>query len=675
MKSLRIIIVDNYDSFTWNLFQLVAEVAGKEPIVVRNDEMSFDQLQALKPDGIILSPGPGRPERREDFGLCGEILQRYAGPVLGVCLGHQGICHAFGGKVVHAPQPMHGRLSEIRHDGSELFSGIPREFSVVRYHSLMCEQPLPPELRATAWSEDGVVMAMAHHLRPIWGVQFHPESVSTEYGAQLVKNFLLQVQKRMTEVPVHVHRLAGGLEADAVFASLFGDQPNAVWLDSAMSGRPGARFSYMAAATERALYDARRGVIMHEHDGECDQIRGDFHAWMQQRLQFARVARPEVPFAFHGGWIGYLGYEMKAAAGYASPHAASTPDSIFLYVDRFVAFDHETQDVYLVCVGEPGDWIANTLRQLAEPLPLPLPQETEQHLFHAVQRRGAYLRSIASCREELRNGESYEICLTNQLRARTTMDPLAYYGRLRQYNPAPFAAFLRFPELSVACSSPERFLSVTPEGRVEARPIKGTIRRGVSAQEDALLCEQLASDEKSRAENLMIADLLRNDLGQVCRPGSVRASALMQVETYTTVHQLVSVIEGELQKGQTALDALRAAFPGGSMTGAPKRRTMEIIDQLEPEARGVYSGCIGYLSVNGAADFNIVIRSAVFQQGAVSIGVGGAIIALSDPEEEWREILLKAHATLRAFGAYTLDCEEPAQTPAHNEDHAYAGRS
>jgi para-aminobenzoate synthetase len=259
------------------------------------------------------------------------------------------------------------------------------------------------------------------------------------------------------------------------------------------------------------------------------------------------------------------------------------------------------------------------------------------------------LEDVETCLDHLLQGDSYEICLTNQIQMDLDIDPLDLYRALRRANPAPFAAYLRLGDRAVLSSSPERFLRVSSEGEAEARPIKGTSRRGQTPEEDAALATALAADEKNRAENLMIVDLLRNDLGAVCEVGSVEVPQMMAVETYETVHQLVSSVTGQLRPGATAADAVRSCFPPGSMTGAPKKHTTEILDTLEGAPRGVYSGAIGWFGLGGAADLAVAIRTIVLSGGRATIGAGGAIVLQSDPEREYEEMLLKAAAALRAI--------------------------
>jgi para-aminobenzoate synthetase len=263
---------------------------------------------------------------------------------------------------------------------------------------------------------------------------------------------------------------------------------------------------------------------------------------------------------------------------------------------------------------------------------------------------------VTECQRQLRAGESYEICLTNRMHLPAGPDSLADYRRLRRINPAPYAAYLRFGELTVACSSPERFLRVDRSRGVESKPIKGTAPRGSDPVEDEQRRVSLQRCAKARAENLMIVDLLRNDLGQVCETGSVCVPSYLAIETYATVHQLVSTVRGTLRPEVSAVRCARACFPGGSVTGAPKLRTMEIIDRLENEARGIYSGALGYFGLGGCADLNIVIRTAVQWGDEVTVGAGGAIVLASDPQAEYDEMVHKALIPLRAL---TVPAELP----------------
>jgi para-aminobenzoate synthetase len=320
-----------------------------------------------------------------------------------------------------------------------------------------------------------------------------------------------------------------------------------------------------------------------------------------------------------------------------------------VFADRAVVFDHESRRAHLLSLTDDG-WfdVAEAALRGTEPLTAPVPAArsgvAEVSLRHT---RPHYLKLVDACLEAITAGESYEVCLTNEVTWRGDVDPWAAYRFLRRESPAPFGALLRFGELSVLSTSPERFLRVDRHGVVLSEPIKGTRPRGRTPAEDAALREDLATSEKDRAENLMIVDLVRNDLGHHAEVGSVEVPRLFDIETYATVHQLVSGVRAKLRHDSSAVRCVRDAFPGGSMTGAPKIRTMQILDGLEGGPRGVYSGALGYFSLSGSADFSIVIRTLVVHGDKVSFGVGGAVIALSDGAEEFEETAVKATAMLR----------------------------
>ncbi len=709
---MRTLIIDNYDSFTFNLFQMMAAVNGEEPIVVRNDQIDWEALKAQAFDNIVISPGPGTVEREADFGICKAALLEAPVPMLGVCLGHQGIGHLYGGKVRHAPEPMHGRLSPVFHDGSELFDGIPQGFQVVRYHSLLVDNALPPDLQRTAWTQDDIMMAMRHRSLPIWGVQFHPESICSEYGDRLLRNFRDlthrasprrssmkaasantarhgtatrdaaqemvrgQTIPRLSVVPavkrdaiepagfqVKVRKLALLPPADQIYDELFQGEPTSFWLDSSRAEAGLSRFSFMGDArgpnSAIVSYDAQRREVTQKRGDTVTHFDESIYTYLERELRLRSCSNESLPFDFNCGFVGYFGYELKREAGARHRHVSDYPDAMFLTADRVIAFDHQERQTYLLCLAGPGvaesdaalDWLEATERHLRgeRKRPRPAPRPTQRPIAFRLSRPHAtYLADIARCKELIRDGESYEICLTNQIHTTAVPDPLDLYHTLRRINPAPYAAFLRFEEVSIMSSSPERFLRVGRTGTVESKPIKGTRPRGATPEADAALIDDLRSSEKDRSENLMIVDLLRNDLGIVCEVGSVHVPSLMAVETYETVHQLVSTVRGQLRPGLSAVDCVRHAFPGGSMTGAPKLRTMNIIDELEIEPRGVYSGSIGFLGLNGTADLNIVIRTLVETRSSTSIGVGGAVIMLSDAEEEFEETMLKAKALMHA---------------------------
>jgi para-aminobenzoate synthetase len=701
------LLVDNYDSYTYNVFHLLAAVSGEEPLVVHNDEISWKALSSQDFDAIVLSPGPGRPQRWHDFGVCADILRHSEIPVLGICLGHQGIGNLMSGVVGAAPMAMHGRLSRVRHDDSGLFAGIPQDFSVVRYHSLAVTGSLGPEGRVTAWTEDGVVMGIEHRRRPLWGVQFHPESVATEYGRRIVENFYDRLGHRgrprsrrahphvarsgrprapgpppPSPVKLHVRSIDGEPSTELLFERLFGDLEHAFWLDSADAPTRLARRSYLgtSAGADRCVlqYDVIEKAVTTHRAGPSTTEQGSIFDVLDRELACRVIETPETPASgLAGGFVGYLGYECKADCGSPNTHRSDVPDAVLMLANRIVAVDHVAHRTDLLVLCRAGDreaeqWLDDAEQAVRELLHAPPPEDqvpttasgqsdrAVEHVgFSCGRGREQYLADIARCQAALAAGESYEVCLTDQISTSASPDPFELYRVLRRTNPAPFAAYLKHGDLAVLSSSPERFLSVDQELHVQARPIKGTTGRSQDPIEDDALRRELTHDEKTYAEHLMIVDLLRNDLGRVCEVDSVRVPELMVVEDYPTVHQLISTVTGVLERGRTPVQCVRACFPGGSMTGAPKLRTMDIIDETERVARGVYSGAIGYFSLDGSVDLSIVIRTIVMRPGATTIGAGGAIVMQSDPEDEFEEILLKARAPMAAIAQAVTGSASP----------------
>jgi para-aminobenzoate synthetase len=460
---------------------------------------------------------------------------------------------------------------------------------------------------------------------------------------------------------LRVRRLDAPYDPERAFAHLYGDSENAFWLDSAMSG-PRARFSFVGDS-EGPLgavvsYDVGAGRVRVERGGEVEVLDESIFDYLSRELRRLRHLCADLPFGFDCGFAGYLGYELKADCDGRRAHESPPPDAAFVFADRLIAFDHLERRTYLLCLTEPGGdagaerWLDETSLRLGSLPPLAEPEwagDGERVEFRLGRSRQRYLDDIVACKRRLIAGETYEVCLTNKVVASVAPEPLRLYRALRRVNPAPFAAFLRFGDTAVLSSSPERFLRIGRGRWAEARPIKGTSRRGETAEEDARLAAELGAGEKNRAENVTIVDLMRNDLGIVCEVGTVHASELMRVESYETVHQLVSTVRGRLREDVEPPDCVRACFPPGSMTGAPKRRTMEIIDELEGEARGPYSGAIGYLGLGGACDLSVAIRTIVIDGESVTIGAGGAIVLDSDPEDEYEEMLLKARAPMQAI--------------------------
>ena len=832
--NVSLLVIDHYDSFTYNLCDMLAQLTVDPPVVVAKDAIDAkgDDLQSFfeKYDGIVLSPGPGTPEEQPTLSHLAITENPYK-PVFGVCLGHQLMSLAYGGTVDRAPVPIHGQDHRIvqkdetqnkfksnQRQYPSLFQDLPSSFRVVRYHSL-CAYDLPESLFITARSGDKVVQAIQHESNPHYGVQFHPESIGTENGLKLLDNFLRVVEKHkfddmekndlehsVLEAPLDLEE-SQPLNSEAssrfrimvcrmstpdvsitpseAFEKYYSRQSHSIWLDSSSYHTGRGELDILAAPSrsgdiiEYNIDDNKNGgqdILSRLEDelfgDEQDRtttsssnvgwvtFEGDKSSleWVQENDESIakRSVDEDLPFNYRGGFLGFLGYEVrhdtqrylqqlegglpnqdsmlenatKSGMNGDSADGFRVPTAAFFLARQSMVYHHPTSAWFLVGLAEEDDdieenleWMKsaerdfkaftiNGISQAQTPPGTNTHKKLDRPLIEFVPNRPkeTYENDIEKCHEYIKKGDSYELCLTNQLEARVTgasISTFDLYKIIRQVNPAPYSSYFRWnlssrsadshkiaadeprsTSLVICSSSPERFMSVsrqqphpemTPYLQAEAKPIKGTCARvmpenGVclsdaEIREDDRRARSLELSLKNRAENLMIVDLLRNDMSRVCKTGSVHVSKLMDIESFATVHQMVSTIRGTLSDSYNSIDLLRASFPGGSMTGAPKIRTMEILEELEENVeRGAYSGSLGYLSVNGCMDMNIMIRSATVtpsekkDEWKVSIGAGGAITALSDAEDEYDEMLLKARAVKEAVEKWTatIDSDEIA---------------
>jgi para-aminobenzoate synthetase component I len=464
----------------------------------------------------------------------------------------------------------------------------------------------------------------------------------------------------------------------------FLDLPYVLFLDSAATRHPDAQYSFLAA--DPVLIVRSKGVtteVRRSEDAAWSRVSGDALSTARSYLPSVAVEPVAGLPPFQGGLAGYIGYDWGAmlerlpAPRYDD---LAISDLVLGLYDWVIGWDHRIGTAWLISTGLPetgalrerrarqrmdlvrerlggrriggeaGKRGGETMTAFSAATAPSYPVEgidgaREIGLRSTFTHRG-YLDAVARVREYIVAGDIFQANLSQRFQSALKEAPFELYRRLRQRNPAPFAAYLAFDHLAVLSASPERFLRLDEKRLIETRPIKGTRPRGLGPMHDAALGRALAESAKDRAENVMIVDLLRNDLSRVCRPGTVRVPELFALEHHPTVHHLVSTVLGELAPGAAAVDLIRAAFPGGSITGAPKVRAMEIIAELEPTQRGVYCGSIGYISATGAMDTSIVIRTYLALRAQVYFQAGGGIVADSDVELEYRETLDKARALI-----------------------------
>ncbi|MFA0816248.1 MAG: aminodeoxychorismate synthase component I [Anaerofustis sp.] len=464
-----------------------------------------------------------------------------------------------------------------------------------------------------------------------------------------------------------MHQLIEGLYVDAYrIYAIFRDDPFSFMLESGMDHANLGRYSFIGSNPFKVLKSKHDEIQLIAIDTDSQiisdtEIKGDPFCVLDALLKEFHQCKEQPTLPFEGGAVGYLGYDL----GHHLEKLNSTvlddvdiPDLFMGFYDGIVVIDHLEQKTYVTALGivsDPNQRMNSLIEKLQTALDAPapdlieeLPNEWAESEIRSNFTHEQYIDALKTIHEYIRTGDIYQVNLTQRFEADLIASPQVLYQVLRKVNPAPFASIIEFGDGTIVSSSPERYLKLT-DRQMQTRPIKGTTPRGKSAQEDWENRIILEQSEKDHAELLMIVDLERNDFGRVAKTGTVKVPELFVIETYPTVYHLVSTVTGELEEGKSAVDLIRASFPGGSITGAPKIRAMDIIDELEPSARNVYTGSIGYIGFDGDMDLNIVIRTFVCKGGKAYFQAGGGIVWDSDNESEYEETYHKAAALIESI--------------------------
>lgn len=469
-----------------------------------------------------------------------------------------------------------------------------------------------------------------------------------------------------TSLPFLLAEVKAPPDPAALYINLTGGRPGSFLLESALQHPRLGRYSFLGWDPFLVLKTKGFQATIEEADkGKITVLDNPWNVIRQLLVRYQQSLSQPHPLPFIGGVVGYLAYDLGRYIERLPQWAQDDlpfPETYLAFYATVVGIDHQEEKVYVATHGLPASGSAahklafTRLKEVEERLlkirPLPAlntRKNNKREDIFSLFTRETYCRAVERARDYIAAGDIFEVNLSQRFETKLTFHPWKLYLRLRKYNPAPFAAYLPLEEGIIVSSSPERFLRVS-KGQVETRPIKGTRPRGRTPAEDQALRKELWESEKDRAELVMIIDLERNDLGRVCEVGSVKVPELFVLEEYATVFHLVSTITGALRKDKDMVDLWRATFPGGSITGAPKIRAMEIIEELEPVRRSAYTGSLGYIGFDGEADWNILIRTFLLTGDRAYFQTGGAVTSDSDPQREYQETLDKAYGLLKALG-------------------------
>lgn len=715
---MSLLLVDSYDSFTCNLKHLVEKATGARVVTTHNDSYSLpadsadlDELIGSV-DAVIIGPGPGSPNNAADIGIIPYIYKMFpAKPILGICLGFQTLCLENGESMGYLAAPIHGQIHEIEVvDDSDLFKGFPTHFGSVRYHSIFIDTPSDPELSSIQplafhkddISGDQVLMAARHKQNPHFGVQYHPESICSTWGEQLVANFwsmcqvdhegsanlLLKDSHVVKNVPfIDTYKSSSHFDYQYkklnipscvsildICDSLQNGGLDTLLLNSAFTpgewsiiGLPVKEESpvitHSTESPELVLRSTWKGTKT--NIDKTENVFQYIANFMAERYYVPSIEDKELATCpFTGGLIGYISYEegqFIQLDKLKKLTASNVDDTKLCFVERFIAVNQKHEAFVVSIKPQDTDFVSETctkLQAITSPFPF-VPIETSNVLIKTPSKE-KYFKSFHKSQEYLKSGDSYELCLTCpttlHFPPENTASTWDIYKTLVRKNPSPYSAFLDFGSSSLLSTSPERFISWNEES-CEMRPIKGTLRKAPGI--DMAEAVKRLKIPKEMGENLMIVDLIRHDLFTLLE--NVTVDKLMEVEEYKTLFQLVSVIKGTFKDESKfkGIDVLYHCLPPGSMTGAPKKRSVELLHELEHnERRGLYSGVCGYYSVNDVADWSVIIRSLFSyaddllnknNERVFRCGAGGALTVLSTDEGEWEEMHVKFDSVLQLF--------------------------
>lgn len=640
---MNTLIIDFGDSYIENIKNTVEKIRDGEAFLVKFENFKEDLLEEV--DSVILSSGIGDYELNNLL----KVLEKRDLYTLGTAWSFFSMVNFFDEEILEI-SPKYG----VRISGTfveENSFNLDGDFTGILYDKYSVEN-LSKDFEKLAISKDEI---LSFKKEKFVGFRPHLGSYYTSISEEFLKAFFKEVvesKKEETTLYYTKEEYTGNLpylvEELEIDHSIY-------WLDSSHLIEGYSRFSILGIPRpedEEITYHVEDNFISVKSGEETREIPGSLWDYLKSKNLVRK--NKKLPFDFQGGFIGVLGYGLKEDFGYPNKEQSKLPDAILQYSSSAFVVDHLEDEIYLI--SEKDDDFYEKLKKLMKKIAsvdesFKVRRENFPKISFA-RNKEQYISDIKKSLDYMRAGKSLEICLTNELVIEDEIKAYEYYKILRKISPAPYGAFLEFDDFSLASSSMERFVKLDDSGRVNAKPIKGTIRRGKTEEEDIRLKEKLQKDKKSFSENIMILDLLRNDLQKVSKIDSVTVPEAMVVESYATVHQLVSTVEGELKEGLGACDLLEAVVPPGSMTGSPKKGSVDLLEELEAVPRGIYSGSVCYFSNTGAMDCNVIIRSAIIEKDQISIGVGGAIVEDSDPVEEYEEILLKAKGLLKTFEIY-----------------------